>query len=64
MQREALWKAHAQERDALQVALVAWTATATLQTLAALDDAASQYLRGVIRVPRRRRETDHDASQL
>ena len=50
MGSEDRWQALAASSDALQVALVAWMAASTPQTLGALDDAARQYTTGLTHV--------------
>ena len=43
MEQEDHWKALAESRDAVQVALVEWMATETPQTPAAVEEAARRY---------------------
>ena len=50
MGNEDHWTALAASSDALQVALVAWMAASTPQTLGALDDAARRYTTGLTHV--------------
>ena len=59
MEQEDRWTALAASSDALQVALVAWMAAATVQTLGALDDAARQYTVGLTAVIGRRAAERH-----
>ena len=47
MEQADRWQALAASSEALQVALVAWMAAATVQTLGGLDDAAQQYTDGL-----------------
>ena len=59
MEQEDRWTALAASSDALQVALVAWMAAATVQTLGALDDAAQEYTAGLSAVIGRRAAERH-----
>ena len=59
MEQEDRWTALATSSEALQVALVAWMAAATVQTLGALDDAAQQHTAGLTAVIGRRAAERH-----
>ena len=61
---ELNWQALAASSEALQVALVAWMAAATIQTRGALDDAAERYTVGLTAVIGRRAAERHAVSLL
>ncbi len=62
MGQEDRWQALAESSEALQVALVAWMAASTPQTLVALDDAARRYTTGLADVIGRPAAQRHAAS--